>query len=260
MSNKWALQARRLGDCTPGCGEVEWTGGARKAVGRGGVCGEQWPCHVARRLWHVARCCCCQPRSKFTFLCDGSCVPCWPRVPVCRKTTVQARHSHVPALAGGLCAFAACGRLSPLAVSRCLRVPGTVLGLAENPAPRGRRHALSCQGGQRPPHRHLDPARRRPRRALCASRPQRHCPRVWGQTAADRGPGGRKWDVEVWAGPWGGSFRPRPAPDVCWPSWPASAGGHFAPASRLRMAVSLGLVLSSFLRGCPSPWPHVSLL
>lgn len=157
MSNKWALQARRLEDCTPGCGEVEWARGGRKAVGRGGVCGEQWPCHVARRLRRVARCCCCQPRSKFTFLCDGSCVPCWPRVPVCRKTTVQARHSHVPALAGGLCAFAACGRLSPLAVSRCLRVPGTVLGLAENPAPRGRRHALSCQGGQRPPHRHLCP-------------------------------------------------------------------------------------------------------
>lgn len=99
-----------------------------------------------------------------------------------------------------------------------------------------------------------DPARRRPRRALCASRPQLHCPRVRGQTAADRGPGGRKWDVEVWAGPQGGSFRPRPAPDVCWPSWPASAGGHFAPAlpsSRGRLAGPCPVVLP--------PWVPVSV-
>lgn len=155
-------------------------------------------------------------------------------VPVCRKTPVQARRSRALALAGGLCAFAARGRLSPLAVSRCLRVPGTAPASAESSAPRGRRRALSRRGGRRPPHRHLCPHETSsPPGPLCltATAPLSLCPGTDGRR--DPCPpcsGGREWGVELWVGPRGGTFRPRPAPGVCWPSWSSSAGGHFPPA------------------------------
>lgn len=153
MLSKGALRARSLGDCAPTCGKVEWAGGgaARQqgvvvSLATGGRALECGQTLRAPEELEVQR---FRQQLRVSRAGSGS--------RVVERPTVQARHSHALAPVGGLRAFAACGRLSALAVSRCPRVPGAELALAENPAPRGRRHALSRRGEHRQPHRHLCP-------------------------------------------------------------------------------------------------------
>lgn len=194
---------------------------------------------------------------------------------VVERATVQARHSHALAPVGGLRAFAACGRLSALAVSRCPRVPGAELALARTQrrvadvtpsaveANTGSRTVASAPTRLSPP----SPVRLAAVAALSAeSRCTRHpCPGAAGagrsRPVAEGGrvavhallvleAGSRKPEVGVWAGPRGGASHPRPAPRR--PGRP-SACRHFTPA----LPPSRGLLPVSW---CLSPRPDVSFL